>query len=146
MKKIISKIIAAAMVFSVFSAFIPQQSINSAAYAEGTDKLTVSMYAMTGTLYYYDTPSGNIVLNDVKPLNMPSANESNGSENNTAVSNAAKALTYTEVPTADGGRFFNDGNRAASEWINNYVDRQIWFIAAVAADGSVTIPYFKIIV
>lgn len=144
MKKFLMKILA----FTIaFSAFVPVQNPNSVTNATESDKLTAAVYAMTGTLYYYDTPSGNIVLNDVKPFSV-TAETSDAKENeyDTAAVNAAAAMIYTEIPTAEGGMFFADGSHAAPDWINNYVDRQIWFIAAVAADGSVTIPYFKIIV
>ncbi len=147
MKKFLMKILAFTIAFSAFSAFVPVQNPNSVTNATESDKLTVAVYAMTGTLYYYDTPSGNIVLNDVKPFSV-TAETSDAKENeyDTAAANAAATMIYTEIPTAEGGMFFADGSHAAPDWINNYVDRQIWFIAAVAADGSVTIPYFKIIV
>lgn len=147
MKKFLMKILAFTIAFSAFSAFVPVQNPNSVTNATESDKLTAAVYAMTGTLYYYDTPSGNIVLNDVKPFSV-TAEKSDAKENesDTAAVNAAAAMIYTEIPTADGGMFFADGSHAAPDWINNYVDRQIWFIAAVATDGSVTIPYFKIIV
>lgn len=141
MKKIIAKVLAAAIALSVISAFTFTQ-IN----AVESDRLTAAVYAMTGTLYYYDTPSGRIVLNDVKPVGASAADKDKNNSVVTDALSAATAVTYTEIPTAEGGRFFKDGSHAAPEWINNYVDRQIWFIAAVAADGSVTIPYFRIIV
>lgn len=144
MKKFLVKVLA----FTIaFSAFVPVQNPNSVTNATESDKLTAAVYAMTGTLYYYDTPSGNIVLNDVKPFSVTAeTRDAKENESDTAAANAAAAMIYTEIPTADGGMFFADGSHAAPDWINNYVDRQIWFIAAVAADGSVTIPYFKIIV
>ena len=147
MKKFLVKVLAFTIAFSAFSAFVPVQNPNSVTNATESDKLTAAVYAMMGTLYYYDTPSGNIVLNDVKPFSV-TAKTSDAKENeyDTAAANAAAAMIYTEIPTAEGGMFFADGSHAAPDWINNYVDRQIWFIAAVAADGSVTIPYFKIIV
>lgn len=147
MKKFLVKVLAFTIAFSAFSAFVPVQNPNSVTNATESDKLTAAVYTMTGTLYYYDTPSGNIVLNDVKPFSV-TAETSDAKENeyDTAAANAAAAMIYTEIPTAEGGMFFADGSHAAPDWINNYVDRQIWFIAAVAADGSVTIPYFKIIV
>ena len=144
MKKFLMKILA----FTIaFSAFVPVQNPNSVTNATESDKLTAAVYAMTGKLYYYDTPSGNIVLNDVKPFSV-TAETSDAKENeyDTAAVNAAAAMIYTEIPTAEGGMFFADGSHAAPDWINNYVDRQIWFIAAFPADGSVTIPYFNIIV
>lgn len=147
MKKFLTKILAFTIAFSIFYAFVPVQGSNSVANAAESDKLTVAVYAMTGKLYYYDTPSGNIVLNDVKPFSITAeTSDAKENESDTAAVNAAAAMTYTEIPTAEGGMFFADGSHAAPDWINNYVDRQIWFIAAVAADGSVTIPYFKIIV
>lgn len=147
MKKFLMKILAFTIAFSAFSAFVPVQNPNSVTNATESDKLTAAVYAMTGTLYYYDTPSGNIVLNDVKPFNVTAeASDTKENESDNAAINAAAAMIYTEISTAEGGMFFADGSHAAPDWINNYVDRQIWFIAAVAADGSVTIPYFKIIV
>lgn len=147
MKKFLMKILAFTIAFSAFSAFVPGQNPNSVTNATESDKLTAAVYAMTGTLYYYDTPSGNIVLNDVKPFSVTTeTSDSKENESDIAAVNAAAAMIYTEIPTAEGGMFFADGSHAAPDWINNYVDRQIWFIAAVAADGSVTIPYFKIIV
>lgn len=147
MKKFLVKVLAFTIAFSAFSAFVPVQNPNSVTNATESDKLTAAVYAMTGTLYYYDTPSGNIVLNDVKPFSVTTeTSDSKENESDTAAVNAAAAMIYTEIPTAEGGMFFADGSHAAPDWINNYVDRQIWFIAAVAADGSVTIPYFKIIV
>lgn len=147
MKKFLMKILAFTIAFSAFSAFVPVQNPNSVTNATESDRLTAAVYAMTGTLYYYDTPSGNIVLNDVKPFSVTTeTSDSKENESDTAAANAAAAMIYTEIPTAEGGMFFADGSHAAPDWINNYVDRQIWFIAAVAADGSVTIPYFKIIV
>lgn len=147
MKKFLMKILAFTIAFSAFSAFVPVQNPNSVTNATESDKLTAAVYAMTGTLYYYDTPSGNIVLNDVKPFSVTTeTSDSKENESDIAAVNAAAAMIYTEIPTAEGGMFFADGSHAAPDWINNYVDRQIWFIAAVAADGSVTIPYFKIIV
>ncbi|MDO5586813.1 MAG: hypothetical protein Q4G53_06980 [Clostridia bacterium] len=147
MKKFLVKVLAFTIAFSAFSAFVPVQNPNSITNATESDKLTAAVYAMTGTLYYYDTPSGNIVLNDVKPFSVTTeTSDSKENESDTAAVNAAAAMIYTEIPTAEGGMFFADGSHAAPDWINNYVDRQIWFIAAVAADGSVTIPYFKIIV
>ena len=146
MKKFLMKILAFTIAFSAFSAFVPVQNPNSVTNATESDKLTAAVYTMTGTLYYYDTPSGNIVLNDVKPFGVAETSGTEKNEYDTAAANAAAAMIYTEIPTAEGGMFFADGSHAAPDWINNYVDRQIWFIAAVAADGSVTIPYFKIIV
>ncbi|MDD6915257.1 MAG: hypothetical protein PUJ07_03190 [Eubacteriales bacterium] len=147
MKKFLVKVLAFTIAFSAFSAFVPVQNPNSVTNATESDKLTAAVYAMTGTLYYYDTPSGNIVLNDVKPFSVTTeTSDSKENESDIAAVNAAAAMIYTEIPTAEGGMFFADGSHAAPDWINNYVDRQIWFIAAVAADGSVTIPYFKIIV
>ena len=147
MKKFLMKILAFTIAFSAFSAFVPVQNPNSVTNATESDKLTAAAYAMTGTLYYYDTPSGNIVLNDVKPFSVTAkTSDSKENESDTAAANAAAAMIYTEIPTAEGGMFFADGSHAAPDWINNYVDRQIWFIAAVATDVSVTIPYFKIIV
>ena len=147
MKKFLMKILAFTIAFSAFSAFVPVQNPNSVTNATESDKLTAAVYAMTGTLYYYDTPSGNIVLNDVKPFSVTAeTRDAKENEYDTAAVNAAAAMIYTEIPTAEGGMFFADGSHAAPDGITNYVDRQIWFIAAVAADGSVTIPYFKIIV
>ena len=147
MKKFLVKVLAFTIAFSAFSAFVPVQNPNSVTNATESDKLTAAVYAMTGTLYYYDTPSGNIVLNDVKPFSVTTeTSDSKENESDIAAVNAAAAMIYTEIPTAEGGMFFADGSHAAPDWINNYVDRQIWFIAAVATDGSVTIPYFKIIV
>lgn len=145
MKSFIIKIFAAVMVFSAGFASMPPENPCSVVNAAEEDKLTVAVYAMTGTLYYYDTPSGNIVLNDVSPVGI-SSNTDNDKKPGDDAAAVAAAVKYAEIPTAEGGRFFKDGSHAANEWINNYVDRQIWFIAAVAADGSVTIPYFKIIV
>lgn len=108
---------------------------------------------MTGKLYYFDTPTGRIVLKDVKPVTV---SDMNADKNNTKTkeeekntidfNEAAKTAEYVEIPTAEGGRFFLDGNEAAAEWINNYADREIWFIAAVSDGKVISVPYFKIIV
>ena len=96
MKKFLMKILAFTIAFSAFSAFVPVQNPNSVTNATESDKLTAAVYAMTGTLYYYDTPSGNIVLNDVKPFSV-TAETSDAKENeyDTAAANAAAAMIYT---------------------------------------------------
>ena len=37
--------------------------------------------------------------------------------------------------------FFKDKNKLAPEWVNNYVDREVWFIVAVAKNGEISVPY-----
>ena len=32
-------------------------------------------------------------------------------------------------------------NMAVAEWVNNYVDREVWFIVAVAKNGEISVPY-----
>lgn len=143
MKKFITRISAALAALSLICLSNFGGLFNTSAKAEDAG-LTAALYAMTGTLYYYNTPDGKIVINDVKPIVSSSADSDNGTASKAL--EIADAISYSELPTAEGGRFFQDGSYAAPEWINNYVDRQIWFIAAVAADGTVTIPYFKILV
>lgn len=120
LKKLIG-IVAALLVFttSVYGAEIPEH--------------TVGLYVCTGSLYYFDTPTGRIVMKDIKP-------SASSAEAEAAVS----AAEYVEIPTATEGRFFADGSRADAEWINEYADREIWFVLAVGENGGLSVPYFII--
>lgn len=151
-KKIISSVLAATVISSAFCTC-------SAAVVDG-------IYPMSANLYYYDTPTGKIVLKNVKSLVSVTDNDisskadkdtdtniNNDSDKTQTVLNvaekakkAAETAEYTEIPTIEGGRFFKDGNKAAPEWINDYADREIWFLGAVSEGRVISIPYFKIIV
>lgn len=147
-KKILCGVLSATALMCTFS-------VSASAAVDG-------ICSMTGKLYYFDTPTGRIVLKDVKPVTVSDMNADKNKNNiktkeeekNTEAeekksidfNEAAKTAEYVEIPTAEGGRFFLDGNAAASEWINNYADREIWFIAAVSDGKVISVPYFKIIV
>ena len=107
--------------------------ITSSVYGAELPEQTVGMYVCTGSLYYFDTPTGRLVLKNVKPV-VPSKE----------AEKAISAAEYVEIPSASEGRFFADGNRADAEWINEYADREVWFVLAVGADGGLSVPYFII--
>lgn len=119
MKKII--IVFAAILMLVFSA-VP-------AYAAENGNIT-GVYALKGKLFYYDTPTNKIVLTGVSPVIQ-----------NDAANSAAKAAEYTELRVITAGMFFKDKNQLSPEWVNNYADREVWFIVSITADGSISVPY-----
>lgn len=107
--------------------------LTSSVYGAEAPEQTVGLYICTGSLYYFDTPTGRLVLKNIRPA-APSA------EAEAAAANAE----YVELPSAAEGRFFADGNRAAAEWINEYADRELWFVLAVGENGGLSVPYFII--
>lgn len=107
--------------------------LTSSVYGAEMPEQTVGLYVCTGSLYYFDTPTGRLVLRNIKPA-APSAE----------AEAAAAAAEYVELASASEGRFFADGNRADAEWINEYADREIWFVLAVGANGGLSVPYFII--
>lgn len=119
MKKII--IVFAAVLMLVFSA-IP-------AYADENGSIT-GVYALKGKLFYYDTPTNKIVLTGVSPVIQNEESKA-----------AAKAAEYTELRVITDGMFFKDKNQLSPEWVNNYADREVWFVVSITADGSISVPY-----
>lgn len=119
MKKII--IVFAAILMLVFSA-IP-------AYADENGSIT-GVYSLKGKLFYYDTPTNKIVLTGVSPVIQNEESKA-----------AAKAAEYTELRVITDGMFFKDKNQLSPEWVNNYADREVWFVVSITADGSISVPY-----
>lgn len=119
MKKII--IVFAAVLMLVFSA-IP-------AYADENGSIT-GVYPLKGKLFYYDTPTNKIVLTGVSPVIQNEESKA-----------AAKAAEYTELRVITDGMFFKDKNQLSPEWVNNYADREVWFVVSIMADGSISVPY-----
>lgn len=103
-------------------------SVSCTAFASGGT--ITGVYALKGKLFYYNTPTDEIVLTEVKPVIA-----------GTSAETAAKSAEYTELRVLKDGMFFKDKNKLAPEWVNNYADREVWFIAAVYQDGSISIPY-----
>lgn len=119
MKKII--IVFAAVLTLIFSA-VPT-------YAAENGNIT-GVYALKGKLFYYDTPTNKMVLTGVSPVIQNDEAEA-----------AAKAAEYTELRVITAGMFFKDKNPLSPEWVNNYADREVWFVVSIAADGSLSVPY-----
>ena len=113
--------ILAVILTFVFSSF--------SAYAADEGKIA-GVYALKGRLYYYDTPTDRIVLTGVSPV-----------ASDDGAKAAAKSAEYTELRVVTDGMFFKDKNKLAPEWVNNYVDREVWFIVAVAKNGEISVPY-----
>lgn len=153
------------------TAFALATAVAAASVSVLADAPSVSgIFPMTGTLYYFDTPTGKIVLKNVKSQlsaiefitenaveaedgfdgeKNEEADKADNTKENEVIEmsrEAAATAEYIEIPTISGGRFFADGNPAADEWINEYADREIWFAAAVSDGKVISIPFFKIIV
>lgn len=117
MKKIISLIIAVILLCS------------STAFA--ADNLIISVEAFTGALYICDTPTERVVVTGITPV----AQTQSGIQ-------TAKEAEYLEISICADAIFSTDGLRLPIEYLNDYVDSEVWFLLAKTADGSLTIPYF----
>lgn len=100
----------------------------AAVFAEGG--AVSGVYAMKGRLFYYNTPTDKIVITGVKPV----AEREEAKE-------AAKSVEYNEVRVVTSGMFFKDQNHLAPEWVNNYADREVWFVVSMTEDGGISVPY-----
>lgn len=100
----------------------------AAVFAEGG--AVSGVYAMKGRLFYYNTPTDKIVITGVKPV----AESEEAKE-------AAKSVEYNEVRVVTSGMFFKDQNHLAPEWVNNYADREVWFVVSMTEDGGISVPY-----
>lgn len=103
----------------------------SSAYAAETGRIT-DICVLTGRLYYCDWNTGRVVMKSVEPL-----------VKNDASWEVAKTMEYLEVPMVRDAIFLSDGTKADYDWLNNYVDDKVIFVAARQENGVVSILHFK---
>lgn len=101
--------------------------------AETENKNLISeIYSFSAKLYYYDTPSGNIVLKSVNPT-----------EKTDDATEVAKKIEYTETRTIKDAVWSASGEKINPDWVNAFVDSSVWGVCVKMTDGSVNILYLK---
>lgn len=100
-------------------------------YAAETDKIT-DICVLTGRLYYCDWETGKVVLKSVEPISKNDVSQS-----------IARAMEYVEVSLVRDAVYLSDGTKADYDWLNNYADDKVLFIAAKQGNGTVSILHFK---
>ncbi|MBQ3573723.1 MAG: hypothetical protein IJA16_03910 [Clostridia bacterium] len=94
--------------------------------------LIKEVYALSGTLYYCDTPTERVVLRSLAPTF------------DTAEARAiAKEAEYLEIKVSPDGIFMADGTKNSVEGLNVFADSEVWVIVVKTADGNLEIPYFS---
>lgn len=90
------------------------------------------VYALSGTLYYCDTPTERVVLRSLTPIF------------DTAGARAiAKEAEYLEIKVSPDGIFMANGTKNSVEGLNVFADSDVWVIIVKTADGNLEIPYFS---
>ena len=94
--------------------------------------LIKEVYALSGTLYYCDTPTERVVLRSLAPTF------------DTAEARAiASAAEYLEIKVSPDGIFMADGTKNSVEGLNVFADSEVWVLIVKTADGNLEIPYFS---
>ncbi len=102
----------------------------SSVYA--SDSMVTSAYMLEGNLYYCNSSTGQVVLKNVKPLMSDSS-----------AADLARKIEYTETRLFDKNLFLADNTQIEYDWLNNYADDAVRFIAIEQADGSISILHLK---
>lgn len=112
----------------IVSAVIPATAFGA------ENPLIESVCVMKGRLYYCDTSANKVVIKNVTPV----------SETDKA-KEFAKDLEYIETPVSPDALWTKDGVKAGADWLNNYADDEVWFVAVKLNDGNYRILYLKFV-
>lgn len=99
------------------------------AYAD-VCKIT-DVYMFEGNLYYCDSQSGMVVLRNVQAMSKDDSAKS-----------MAKSLEFIETRLFAKTLYLKDGTQIEYDWLNNYADDKVRFVAVRQEDGALSIMHF----
>lgn len=104
-------------------------------FAEESTSHITSAYMLEGNLYYCNSKTGEVVLNNVKPM----------VGKDSVATELSKKIEYTETRLFSKCLFLADGTQIEYDWLNNYADGKVRFIAVEQENGEISILYLKFV-